>query len=101
MTAEISIAWLIVSMLYMLAGIYFHLKYPRLLPFSVKAAYFTFGAAILLLINVNTQNIPLFTSREIEVAAAVAFMIAWTFGMTSVKVYVETTAGILHSRDDE
>jgi hypothetical protein len=88
-------------MMYMAAGIYFHLKYPKLLPFSVKAAYFTFGAAILLLINVRSAGIPLVYAQVVEIAAAVTFLIAWAFGISSVKTYVETTEGILHKLEDE
>lgn len=96
MVVSPSLLWLITSMLYMTASFYFHLQYPNVLPFSVKAAYFTFGAGILLAVNTAPGGVPLVNNLVIEYGAVIVLMIAWAFGMQSVRVYVNTTAKYLH-----
>jgi len=93
--------WLGVSMLYLFASIYFHVRYQDELPRSVILAYFTFGASILFTVNTGPGDIPYLQPREVEYIAMLMLIVAWGFGVWSVRTYVRTVIGAYDPLQEE
>lgn len=84
------VLWLAVSLLYMFAAVFFHMRWRDYLPMSVIMAYFTFGAGLFFFINTRAESIGFVDPMYLEYSAVVTLIVAWAFGFASVKVYVNT-----------
>lgn len=97
----IEVAWLSVSMAYMLSSIYFQLRYREWLPKAIPAALFTFGSGIF----IATNNSEMFRNAAdplwLEATVILFLILGWIFAILSVRAYTELRKEVGLPTEDE
>lgn len=97
----IEIAWLSVSMAYMLSSIYFQLRYREWLPKAIPAALFTFGSGIFIATNNSQIFRDVADPLWLEITVMLFLSLGWIFAIFSVRAYTELRKEVGLSISDE